>query len=327
MYQPGEAAGARKRRETPENLAHLSSSREQLPIPSPAYEGAALVRARGRAAGISPWLFVMATTLNTAVGSVLAVIITLGVVNQDPNADAQDVALPAGQAAGTRGAGTGREPPTAGAALLPVTLLPVGSPDQPLRLEPQRRGPFPLQILGDADEPFILALSGAPAGTILFGANRISSDTWFLAPGTVSRLEIAVPEWSTSMFEIAVALRRTNGAVAAQTTAWIAVPPPAGAVPAAPPADEAAAQELMAKADRLIAKGDIVGARALYQRATELGSAPGALALGTTYDPNRLWSLGVLGLAGNKERARQWYRRAGDLGSAEAKARLTALGF
>jgi TPR repeat protein len=70
-----------------------------------------------------------------------------------------------------------------------------------------------------------------------------------------------------------------------------------------------------------------VGARALYERAAELGSAPAALALGTTYDPNRLWSLGALGLAGNKERARHWYRRASELGSAEAKARLAALDF
>jgi TPR repeat protein len=58
-----------------------------------------------------------------------------------------------------------------------------------------------------------------------------------------------------------------------------------------------------------------------------MGSGSAALALGTTYDPNRLWSLGVLGLTGNKERARQWYLRASELGSSEAKARLMAPGF
>jgi hypothetical protein len=35
----------------------------------------------------------------------------------------------------------------------------------------------------------------------------------------------------------------------------------------------------------------------------------------------------VLGLTGSRERARQWYLRAGELGNAEARARLTALGF
>src|SRR5258707_3496590 len=34
----------------------------------------------------------------------------------------------------------------------------------------------------------------------------------------------------------------------------------------------------------------------IYQRAAELGDASAALALGATYDPNRLWSLGALGL-------------------------------
>ena len=87
------------------------------------------------------------------------------------------------------------------------------------------------------------------------------------------------------------------------------------------------AKDLVARADRLLEKGDIVGARAIYQRAAELGDASAALALGATYDPNRLWSLGALGLVGNKERARQWYLRASELGHREAKARLTILGF
>jgi hypothetical protein len=331
MHRPGEGEDAGKRPEMREKLAHVGYSASPLardpPPPFETYEGAALARARSSRPGVSPWLFVMATALNTTVASVLAVIITLGVVNQDrSNADAQEVAPATFQVAATR-----REPPPA-SAFQPISLRPIGSPDQPLRLEPQRPGRFPLQLQPDegVDEPFILALSGAPAGTIVSGANRISSDAWFLSPGSASRLEIVLPEWSTSVFEIAVALRRTNGMVAAQTTAWIAVPPPPGVLPAPPPSEAAGKDQikgLLVQADRLIGRGDIVGARALYQRATELGSAPAALALGTTYDPNRLWSLGVLGLAGNKERARQWYLRASELGSADAKARLTALGF
>jgi hypothetical protein len=313
-----------------EKIARVAYSSPPLPEPAllppfDSHEGAAVARARSRAAGISPWLFVMATALNTTVASVLAVIITLGVVNQDRmTAEAQAIAPVAVQTAGA-----GRELLAVNAVLQPVTLQPIGSPDRPLQLEPQRPARFPLQIQpdGGGDEPFILALSGAPAGTILFGANRISSDTWFLPPGSVRRLEIVLPEWSTQVFEITVMLRRTDGLTAAQAKVFIAVPPPAGVVPAATSPDETSARELAAKADRLVAKGDIVGARALYQRAAELGSAPAALALGTTYDPNRLWSLGVLGLTGNRERARQWYLRASELGNAEAKARLAALGL
>jgi hypothetical protein len=89
---------------------------------------------------------------------------------------------------------------------------------------------------------------------------------------------------------------------------------------------EEGGSHLLAKADRLLEKGDIVAARAVYQRAAEMGSAAAALTLGATYDPNRLWSLGALGMVGNRDRARQWYARASELGHPEAKVRLLALG-
>jgi len=85
-------------------------------------------------------------------------------------------------------------------------------------------------------------------------------------------------------------------------------------------------QDLVAKGDRLLEKGDIVAARTMYQRAAEMGSGSAALTLGATYDPTRLWSLGALGMVGNKERARQWYARASELGNPDAKAWLMALG-
>jgi hypothetical protein len=325
MNPSRESVDADKRPNLRDKIGHVSLQavpRDALvPKPLEAYEGAALVRAQSRPSGISPWMFVIATALNTTVASVLAVIITLG-LNQERSVDEPQDAAPASRPVVTR-------EPAADSAFQHISLLPVGSPDQPLQLEPQRPAALPLQILPQeaADEPFILALSGAPAGTILFGANRISSDTWFLPAGAASRLEIVLPEWSTSVFEIAVALRRTDGQVAAQTKAWIAVPLPGGGPPANVKPDDAAASELVAKAGRLVTKGDIVGARAVYQHAVEMGSGAAALALGTTYDPNRLWSLGALGLAGNKGRARQWYLRAIELGNSEAKARLTALGY
>src|SRR5215510_8764546 len=54
-----------------------------------------VVMLRGRQSGISPWLFVMATALNTMVAALLAVIITLGVVRQEQTGN-QQVASPAG---------------------------------------------------------------------------------------------------------------------------------------------------------------------------------------------------------------------------------------
>jgi len=279
-------------------------------------------RARSRPAGISPWLFVTATAVTTMVASVLAVVITLDVVRQErAGVEGQDIPAPP-----VRSAPPAREAAPVTAAARPISLLPVGAPDQPLRLEPGRPTPLPLQLVPAeaANTPFIIALSGAPAGTTLFGGNRMSADTWYLPPGALNQLQIAVPEWSTAVIEITVLLRASGGDVVAKTQAWVSVLAPAAATPAA---DQTNVKELLAKADRLIAKGDVVGARAIYQRTAEMGSGAGALALGGTYDPNRLWSLGILGLTGNKERARRWYQRAGELGNPDAKARLEALGL
>jgi hypothetical protein len=291
--------------------------------------GPALLRAR-RNTGISPWLFVMATALNTMVAALLAVIITLGVV-EGQSRESQAAAIPG--APGVTRVSTGyamaEAPRTAGTQ--PLTVRPIGSPNQPLRLEARKPMRLPLQIVPDnaALEPFIMVLAGAPAGTTLSGgASRMGSDTWFVPGGSANRLEITLPEWSSAPIEMAIELRRTNGAVAAQTTAWFAVPPPGGGseTTTGMGSDQAAARELLVQGGRLIERGEIVAARSVYQRAAEMGSGEAALALGATYDPNRLWALGAMGMVGNRERAKHWYARANDLGHPEAGARMKLLG-
>jgi hypothetical protein len=320
--EPFQAADVVKRLDRPEKVVQPHSlfrtATDPLPLadqqnrPLDVYEGPALARSRRRASNVSPWLFVMATALNTMVASVLAVIITLGVVRQERSE-----------------VGVRSETITPNVPFQRISLPPIGSPNQPLRLEPRKPAKLSLRIQPEeaANEPFILALSGAPPGTILSGATQISSDTWFLSPASTDRLEIALPEWSPSVFEITIVLRRTNGLVATQTKAWITVPPSGIRSSVGQKIDDTASKDLLARADRLLEQGDIVAARTVYQRAAELGSGEAALALGATYDPNRLWSLGVLGLVGDKERARQWYLRANQLGRPEAKDRLTTLGF
>jgi hypothetical protein len=183
------------------------------------YEDAAFRRTRNRTPSSRAFIFVMLTALNTTVASILSVIITLGVVRRErSDVDPQDAPV------AVRG-----EPTTPHAAIQRINLGPIGAPDQPLRLEPHKPAQLSLQIEPKeaADEPFIVVLSNAPAGTMLSGATQISSDTWLLSPSSADRLEIALPEWSISVFEITLVLRHTDGLVAAQTKAWIAVPPPA----------------------------------------------------------------------------------------------------
>src|SRR5262249_37785335 len=51
---------------------------------------------------------------------------------------------------------------------------------------------------------------------------------------------------------------------------------------------------LMKQGEQLIAAGDVVTARTVFQRAAEAGDADAAMALGATYDPNVLAKLGVV---------------------------------
>ncbi len=277
--------------------------------------------------GVNPWFFVVATVLNTIVAAVLAVLITLSVVRQDPGyrpelagaaASVADAASPAGRRTSMMVVET--------AAARPIEMQQIGSPEQPLRLEALKPTPFPLLIQPPeaSMDTFILVLSGVPARAELLGADRIGSDSWLLPPYSSSRLQLTMPEWSAALIEVGMELRRTNGAIAARSKAWLTVPPPAVAK-GEKKLDPAAMKEVLQSGDRLISRGDIVAARAVYERAAEMGSAQAALALGSTYDPTRLWSLGVFGMVGNTDKARHWYMRADQLGHPNAKERLRGL--
>jgi hypothetical protein len=302
------------------------------PMDDPAYDPAdapvagsrALVLTRASAGGglgFSPWVFIAATAVNTIVAAVLAVVITLGLARRE-----QAPAETAKVAVAVKPSADGQSPADQ-AVPRPVELLPVGSAKEPLRLEAMKPARLPFVVRPDeaAQDSFILVLTGLPANATLSGAGRMGADTWHLSPGALQRLEIVVPEWSAAVYEVGVELRRTNGVLAAQTKLWLAVPPPPAPTPTSVSLDEAALKEMVRTGDKLLSRGDVVAARAMYERAAAMGSAPAALAMGTTYDPRRLWALGVFGMVGNKDRARQWYERADELGHPEAKARIKAL--
>jgi hypothetical protein len=83
--------------------------------------------------------------------------------------------------------------------------------------------------------------------------------------------------------------------------------------------------DLLKRGNEVAAKGDLVGARLLFQRAAEAGDSSAALALAGTYDPLVLERLGERGLAPDIALARFWYQKAQELGSKEAPQRLEML--
>ncbi len=115
------------------------------------------------------------------------------------------------------------------------------------------------------------------------------------------------------------ASNRATGGVATETdadakpAAHVAAPSPARIT--GKPTQNAASRETadgrrqLLLGEKLMARGDLEGARQQFQEAARLGLPEGALALGNTYDPVSLAKFGI-SAPGDSARARRWYREA-----------------
>jgi hypothetical protein len=123
-----------------------------------------------------------------------------------------------------------------------------------------------------------------------------------------------------------------------------AAPPPAAAAPApaspfppalaaAPAAPQPQARHmdpdelagLMQRAKGFLATGDLMSARLLLERAADSQEADAALLLAQTYDPDVLGTSDVRNITPEPAKARAWYQKAAQLGSADAQRRLAQL--
>jgi TPR repeat protein len=87
--------------------------------------------------------------------------------------------------------------------------------------------------------------------------------------------------------------------------------------------DELAA--LLKRAKGLLAVGDITSARLLLERAADAQEAEAALMLAGTYDPQVLGVQDMRSVTPDPAMARAWYQKAAQLGSTDARRRLTQL--
>jgi hypothetical protein len=110
----------------------------------------------------------------------------------------------------------------------------------------------------------------------------------------------------------------------------VAVLPPAAppAVAAPQPVRQADPEEmanLMQRARSFLTSGDLMSARLLLERAAEMQVADAALLLAQTYDPDVLGTADVRNTTPEPAKARAWYQKAAQLGSADAQRRLAQL--
>lgn len=117
-------------------------------------------------------------------------------------------------------------------------------------------------------------------------------------------------------------------AAAPQAIVPSVVTPAAAAVPPAPPPRQIGADELanlMQRAKGFLDTGDLPSARLLLQRAADASDANAALLLAQTYDPEVLGTSDVRNIVAEPAKARTWYQKAAQLGSADAQRRLAQL--
>ena len=83
--------------------------------------------------------------------------------------------------------------------------------------------------------------------------------------------------------------------------------------------------DIFRRGEALLARGDILAARAVYKPAALANSGAAATVMGKTYDPAFLAGIGAGRIKPVPSRAETWYRRAADLGDEEGRERLRQL--
>jgi TPR repeat protein len=75
---------------------------------------------------------------------------------------------------------------------------------------------------------------------------------------------------------------------------------------------------LLVRGDEFVRMRDIASARLLYERAARMRETAVRHCEWESFDPAFLDRIGIYQMAGDRQRALSWYRRARDLGDAEA---------
>jgi hypothetical protein len=190
---------------------------------------------------------------------------------------------------------------------------------------------LPLNVsLSNGPADAMIVINGLAAGWTLTVGRALGADSWQVMAAELHDAVVRPPQGFAGAMELGLELRLANDSVADRKTLrleWVA---PAGSQTTRPAlvarhldSDEVAA--LLKRGEGFIASGDLASARLVFQRAAEAGEAQAALLLAGTYDPIALQKLGLQGPKADVEKARTWYQRAQELGSAAAPGRLQLL--
>jgi hypothetical protein len=188
-----------------------------------------------------------------------------------------------------------------------------------------------------------LAKMGSDADEYLFTASVAAPAEDSPAPAAVANSpQVTSAEYVVAGFNSATSFRTTSLPTPVEqppTIEPVSAPqtPQMTAQPQAPQVQQVVRQQservldpdevdqLVNRGAAFLAQGDIAAARLFLLRAAEARDARATLMLGTTYDPEMLYKLGVVGIRSDAQQAQAWYAQAADLGSSEASRRLAGL--
>ena len=207
--------------------------------------------------------------------------------------------------------------------------------------------PVKIEMLEGGGKPSgqLFVFTGLPEGVRLSPGGNFG-EFWAVNAAVIKDLTLTAPADYKGTFTVWITRSREKGKPAQSTSITVTVgqpaatqtaaappaiqPPPAPASALAPPSLPTSApasndEMLLVRAGENFVKGDVSGARAIYEYLALQGSAAAAMAMGETYDPLVLAKLVLKGLEADAATAEQWYEKAEELGNREARTRLNAL--
>jgi hypothetical protein len=191
--------------------------------------------------------------------------------------------------------------------------------------------PLPLGVsLNGAPGEEKVILAGLATGTSLSVGTPLGLSGWQMLAGDLGNALVYPPKDFIGSMVAAIDLRSPGDWLMDREIVrleWIQrtderVAPPRDQSNQAATAHTLNAEEVTTLFKHFLDTGDIVSARLLLRQAANAGNAQAALELGMTFDPVFLEKWGAVGFAPDVAQAREWYKRASELGSAEASRRL-----
>jgi hypothetical protein len=214
-------------------------------------------------------------------------------------------------------------PPANPAARKPMPTLNVGDIAVPAG-SADAAFPVSLDSGGGSSNNLKIVVTELPGGVSFNRGQRARDGSWNLRPQDLEGLRIIIPA-AMSPSQITVALvsegiqvARLNPTISIETATDLKVS-------LGKNDNEEKARGLFEKGEARLGNGDVIGARMFFKKAADAGDAQAANAMGATYDPDLFSSMRVQGMRPDVEMARQWYRRAMELGSKDSLERLERL--